>query len=60
MKSEPATAEQITDDEATGLVDAMSWTRIFGDRHTTLALIPRGLSKQGWKRLADFCLKQIV
>lgn len=57
MKTDLAVAEKLSDKETITIVDLHNWLRIVGDRHHTLALIPTGISKQGYKRLAEYCAK---
>jgi hypothetical protein len=57
VKSDEAKAEKLEGRDLTHIVELHSWLRIVGDRHHTLALIPTGISKQGYARLAEFCRK---
>lgn len=42
--------------ELDAILSRDDWTVIRGDRGTVLALVPRGLSPQGWQRLFDYVL----
>lgn len=55
MKSDNAKAEKIDGRDLTHIVELHNWLRIVGDRCHTIALIPTGLSRQGYRRLADYC-----
>lgn len=59
MKTGPATAEAVIDRQLDDIIATYMWTRVSGDRHTTLALIPLGLSRQGYERLAEYCANKL-
>jgi hypothetical protein len=57
MMSDPAKEEPVkTQVELDAILSRDDWTVIRGDRGVVLALVPRGLSPQGWGRLFDYML----
>jgi hypothetical protein len=45
--------------ELEAILERDSWVVIRGDRDTVLALVPKGLSDQGWRRL-HHCISTFV
>lgn len=59
MMTDLAKAEDVkTQVELDAILNRDSWQVIRGDRGTVLALVPRGLSPQGWQRLFDYVLNK--
>lgn len=57
MMSDVAKVEDVkTQAELDAILERSDWQVIRGDRGSVLALVPRGLSPQGWQRLFDFVL----
>jgi hypothetical protein len=57
MMSDKAKAEDVKSQaELEAILEGSDWQVVRGDRGTVLALVPRGLSLQGWRRLLDYVL----
>lgn len=55
MKSDKAFGDLGTSQaELQAILERDSWIVVRGDRGTVLALVPKGLSPQGWGRLSGF------
>lgn len=57
MMSDKAKAEDVkTQAELEAILERSDWQVVRGDRGSVLALVPRGLSPQGWQRLFDYVM----